>query len=133
MAAGNDASPVWFITGCSTGLGRALAERVLQRGHRCVVTARNPAQIADIVARAGWSREDVRRFVWENARNDRAALQGRGSKPEWPAQWQDLDRLPVVPSPDRIWTVVAGAPGPQSMVVIPWGYAKAAWRPVASA
>ncbi len=88
---------------------------------------------ADIVARAGWSREDVRRFVWENARNDRAALQGRGSKPEWPAQWQDLDRLPVVPSPDRIWTVVAGAPGPQSMVVIPWGYAKAAWRPVASA
>ena len=45
-----NAKPVWFITGCSTGLGRALAERVLMRGHRCVVTARNAAQIADIVA-----------------------------------------------------------------------------------
>ena len=43
-------SPVWFITGCSTGLGRALAERVLQRGERCVATARNVAQIADLAA-----------------------------------------------------------------------------------
>ena len=40
----------WFITGCSTGLGRALAQSVLRRGHRCVVTARNANQIADIVA-----------------------------------------------------------------------------------
>jgi NAD(P)-dependent dehydrogenase (short-subunit alcohol dehydrogenase family) len=42
-------TPVWFITGCSSGLGRALAERVLEHGHRCVATARNPAGIADIV------------------------------------------------------------------------------------
>src|SRR2546423_15250399 len=42
-------NPVWFITGCSSGIGRALAARVLQRGHRCVATARNPAGIADIV------------------------------------------------------------------------------------
>ncbi|MDQ3259457.1 MAG: oxidoreductase [Pseudomonadota bacterium] len=41
---------VWFITGCSTGLGRALAKRVLQQGDRCAVTARNPAQIEDLVA-----------------------------------------------------------------------------------
>ena len=43
-------SPVWFITGCSTGLGRALAERVLQQGERCVATARNPAQLEDLTA-----------------------------------------------------------------------------------
>ena len=43
-------APVWFITGCSTGLGRALAEAVLKHGHRAVVSARNPAQIQDIVA-----------------------------------------------------------------------------------
>ena len=41
---------VWFITGCSTGLGRALASHVLQRGYTAVVTARNPAQVSDIVA-----------------------------------------------------------------------------------
>ncbi len=43
-------SPVWLITGCSTGLGRALAEAVLARGDRCVVTARNPKQVEDIAA-----------------------------------------------------------------------------------
>jgi NAD(P)-dependent dehydrogenase (short-subunit alcohol dehydrogenase family) len=31
----------WLITGCSTGLGRALAEAVLARGHNVVVTARD--------------------------------------------------------------------------------------------
>lgn len=50
MASSTDTAPVWFITGCSTGLGRALAQRVLQRGHRAAVTARNPKQIEDIVA-----------------------------------------------------------------------------------
>lgn len=41
----------WLITGCSTGIGRAIAEYVLQAGERVVVTARNPADIADFVAR----------------------------------------------------------------------------------
>src|SRR5690242_545050 len=31
----------WFITGCSTGLGRAFAEAALDRGHNVVVTARD--------------------------------------------------------------------------------------------
>jgi NAD(P)-dependent dehydrogenase (short-subunit alcohol dehydrogenase family) len=51
MPQASDSSPVWFITGCSTGLGRALAEAVLQHGHCAVVTARNPAQVKDIGAR----------------------------------------------------------------------------------
>ena len=49
MNTDKNATPVWFITGCSTGLGRSLAERVLRHGHRCVATARDPAQIADVV------------------------------------------------------------------------------------
>jgi len=43
-------SPVWFITGCSSGFGRALAQAVLARGRRAVVTARDPATVADLVA-----------------------------------------------------------------------------------
>lgn len=41
---------VWFITGCSKGLGRALAQQVLASGYRAVVTARREADVADIVA-----------------------------------------------------------------------------------
>lgn len=42
-------SPVWFITGCSTGFGRDLARLVLDRGWRVVVTARDAARVADLV------------------------------------------------------------------------------------
>lgn len=41
-------SPVWLITGCSSGLGRALAARVLARGHRVVATARQAAALAEL-------------------------------------------------------------------------------------
>ncbi|KQR65513.1 short-chain dehydrogenase [Arthrobacter sp. Leaf337] len=40
----------WLITGCSTGLGRALAQSVLARGHNAVVTARNASTLQDIAA-----------------------------------------------------------------------------------
>jgi NAD(P)-dependent dehydrogenase (short-subunit alcohol dehydrogenase family) len=44
---------VWLITGSSRGLGRALADAVLAAGHKLVATARDPTQLADLVARYG--------------------------------------------------------------------------------
>ena len=38
----------WLITGCSTGLGRALADAVIGEGHNAVVTARDVARVADL-------------------------------------------------------------------------------------
>ena len=49
----NRNNPVWLITGCSSGFGRELAKLVLARGWRAVVTARNPASVADIAAPHG--------------------------------------------------------------------------------
>ncbi|MGH6940271.1 oxidoreductase [Hypericibacter sp.] len=46
-------SKVWLITGSSRGLGRMLAEAVLAHGDNLVATARNPAQLADLVERYG--------------------------------------------------------------------------------
>ncbi|WP_299254049.1 oxidoreductase [uncultured Cytophaga sp.] len=40
---------VWFITGCSTGFGRALASHLLKIGQRVVVTARNTKDIEDLI------------------------------------------------------------------------------------
>lgn len=42
-------SPVWFISGCSTGFGRELAQQAIARGFRTVVTARDPASVQDLV------------------------------------------------------------------------------------
>jgi len=42
-------SPVWLISGCSTGFGRELAQQTIARGFKVVVTARDTLSIADLV------------------------------------------------------------------------------------
>lgn len=42
---------VWFITGASAGVGRALTDAVLASGERAVVTARTPERIRDLIER----------------------------------------------------------------------------------
>ena len=63
-------SQVWLITGSSRGLGRALADAVLAAGHKLVATARNPAQLADLIERYG----DQVRTVALDVTNEQAAV-----------------------------------------------------------
>ncbi|WP_319518337.1 oxidoreductase [uncultured Martelella sp.] len=42
-------TPVWFVTGCSTGFGREIAKLVLSKGWRIAMTARRPESLADLV------------------------------------------------------------------------------------
>jgi NAD(P)-dependent dehydrogenase (short-subunit alcohol dehydrogenase family) len=44
---------VWFMTGCSSGFGRCLAEQALQRGERVVATARQLAGLSDLSSAFG--------------------------------------------------------------------------------
>jgi NAD(P)-dependent dehydrogenase (short-subunit alcohol dehydrogenase family) len=62
-------SKIWLITGSSRGLGKALAQAVLAAGHKLVATARNPAQLADLVERYG----DQVRAVALDVTDERAA------------------------------------------------------------
>jgi len=43
----------WLITGTSSGFGRGLTERVLERGGRVAATIRNPGALDDLTARHG--------------------------------------------------------------------------------
>jgi NAD(P)-dependent dehydrogenase (short-subunit alcohol dehydrogenase family) len=65
-------SKVYIITGTSSGFGRALAEAVLERGDRAVLTARNPDSVSDLVGKYGQSTLAVRLDV-TNA-NEREAV-----------------------------------------------------------
>ncbi len=47
------ASPVWFITGCSTGFGNALARQVLARGWQAVITARDKSRVTELAQKGG--------------------------------------------------------------------------------
>ena len=39
----------WLVTGCSTGIGRAVASAALEAGHSVLVTARRPEAVQDLV------------------------------------------------------------------------------------
>jgi len=41
-------TPVWFVTGCSTGFGREIAAAVLARGWRVAATARDPVSLGEL-------------------------------------------------------------------------------------
>jgi NADP-dependent 3-hydroxy acid dehydrogenase YdfG len=43
-------SPVWFITGCSTGFGRAFVGAAIAHGFRVLATARDPRKLDDLIA-----------------------------------------------------------------------------------
>src|SRR5882724_524786 len=66
----NPLQQVWLITGSSRGLGRTLAEAVLAEGHKLVATARNPAQLADLIERYG----DQVRTVALDVTNEQASI-----------------------------------------------------------
>lgn len=42
-------SKVWFITGASSGFGRAFTRHAIDRGYNVVATARDPGKLADLV------------------------------------------------------------------------------------
>lgn len=50
MSSHSEDSAVWLVTGCSTGIGRAIAAHALSQGQRVVLTARNAATAADLAA-----------------------------------------------------------------------------------
>lgn len=64
---------IWFITGASSGFGRALAEAVLARGERTVVAARRTDRLEDL-AEAHPGRVLVQRLDVTNAAAREAAI-----------------------------------------------------------
>jgi NAD(P)-dependent dehydrogenase (short-subunit alcohol dehydrogenase family) len=64
---------IWFVTGSSRGLGRALALAALKAGDRVAATARQPSQLDDLVADYGESLHPVGLDVTD-ARAARSAI-----------------------------------------------------------
>lgn len=91
---------------------------------------------AQTIASDGFSRVDVQRFIYENARLPLRTLKlgGMWGSQDWPA-WMmavrdDEARLPRVPSPDDVLVIVAGGPGKHSAVVPNCCFSRAVSRPI---
>jgi NAD(P)-dependent dehydrogenase (short-subunit alcohol dehydrogenase family) len=68
---------IWFVTGSSRGLGRALVEVALEAGDRVAATARNPERLQDLVDTYGDAVLALRLDVTDHDAAARAVAQAR--------------------------------------------------------
>lgn len=66
---------VWLITGCSSGLGHALAQQALERGDQVVLTARNRDQLESLTAQHGDNALSLALDITNGAMIDRAVAE----------------------------------------------------------
>ena len=90
----------------------------------------NPGQ-AEKVAKAGWSKQDVKEFLFETARHPLELARQQGARASFPPYFLKLPRVPVMKSAEDVIVVVCGGRGGHAMVGVPWGRARAVSRPVA--
>ena len=89
----------------------------------------NPLDAARMAA-AGWTKDDVRHYLFEHARIDRELLPERRYLLSSPTWFEHADRVPVAHGPEEFHVVVAGGIGPQLMIAPPWGLSAAVTRPI---
>jgi hypothetical protein len=92
---------------------------------------------AATIAGDGWTKDDVRRFLFEQARErlgrvKQGGIFGLGDLPRWIDQRDDDTLVPIVTDPRHILIVVAGGPGRHSMAVLTAGSTWSVTRPVRS-
>jgi len=91
---------------------------------------------AQTIAKDGFSRDDIQRFIFEHARLSLRTLKlgGMWGIQDWPrwmhAVTDDDARLPQVPSPEDVMVMVAGGPGKHSAVVPNCTFSRAVSRPI---
>lgn len=78
----------------------------------------------------GWSKEDVRNYIWENARLSRREIisavpshvnPGRYSWPKWMDTSNEGQMIPLTEKPEDIHIIVSGGEGSFSMCCPGWG------------
>lgn len=85
---------------------------------------------AKSIADAGWSKQNVKEYLFEKARHPIADIRPELARANFPPQFLALSEVPVMRSPEDVIVVVCGGRGPHSMVAVPWGMGSAVSRPV---
>ncbi len=90
---------------------------------------------ASTVARDGFSLEEVKRYLYDQARNRMGKLRQGGMYGihDWPERFAVKDgqgRIPLVEGPDRINVLVAGGAGKHSMAIHSFGETRSVTRPI---
>jgi hypothetical protein len=119
--------PEGILDSVCSALSTIANNNAVSSGHCTVILGPEHAQT---IAAKGWTRHDVRGYVWMNAWNTFGALSfhNRYGKiynrnlPRWYRREPDA-RIPIVPSPEHIHLFVVGGEAGRFSAVIPgWGH-----------
>lgn len=81
-----------------------------------------PAEHQAIMKKAGWAREDVQRYVFDNAKVSAAELKRLHMKAGEPTREDEQTMVPIVESPQDLLVIAAGGKaGVQSCFIPGWG------------
>lgn len=83
------------------------------------VVIMNPEH-AQTIARGGWSKRDVRQYLYEQTRRTVAEMKRACRIPGEVLHGDDDRRMQIVDSPDSILVIAAGSPGEFSAIIPPW-------------
>ncbi len=119
--------PEGILDSICSAMSTIANNNAVSSGHCTVILGPGHAQT---IAAKGWTRHDVRSYVWMNAWNTFGALSfhNRYGKiynrnlPRWYRREPDA-RIPIVPSPEHIHLFVVGGEAGRFSAVIPgWGH-----------
>ena len=91
---------------------------------------------ADIFKRAGWSKAEVKRRLWEGSKMPAARMSEKDLLRVHDSRTAELGKigpdtlLPICPRPEDIWLIVAGGPGTHSVYVPCFGNSRAVTRAI---
>jgi hypothetical protein len=89
---------------------------------------------AEILARAGWSKAELKRRLWEGSKMPASRMTQKDLLRVHDSRSAELGEigpdtlLPICPSPEDIWLIVAGGPGTHSVYVPCFGNSRAVTR-----
>lgn len=122
-------------------LARVIAETMVHPASNEYVHGGEPWLIlspehTDIFKRAGWSKIDVKRELWERSKMRAGRLSAKEMERARASRTAELGHLtpdtllPISPRPDDIHFIVAGGPGTHSIYVPCFGNSRAVTRPI---
>jgi len=107
----------------------------LERSHRTSMLLIIAKDTAAMLARDGWTRESIRKFIAENARIPFSKYREKfietrraGGVPGWVFDTRDKNAMIPVPFIDEFLILVSGGPGEKSMLIPIWATSKAVSR-----
>jgi hypothetical protein len=119
--------PEGVLDSVCSALSTIAHNNAVSSGHCTVILGPEHART---IAAKGWTRSDIRHYIWSNAWNTFGALSfhNRYGKiynrnlPRWYRREPD-SRIPIVPSPDNLHLFVVGGEAGRFSAVIPgWGH-----------